>query len=121
MRSFLVRKINNFTKTLSLRAKVPNTYGTRLYMDTDLIYAKLNITHEEYVEILQKNKDSFGNDIGQIEPESLNNPIQEGVFLSSKSYLYICKNDIVNNKHKLKNNILHQWYYEFLFSTIHRS
>ena len=32
MRSFLVRKINNFTKTLSLRAKVPNTYGARLYI-----------------------------------------------------------------------------------------
>ena len=31
MRSFLVRKINNFTKTLSLRAKVPNTFGARLY------------------------------------------------------------------------------------------
>ena len=31
MRSFLVRKVKNFTKTLSLRAKVPNTYGTRLY------------------------------------------------------------------------------------------
>ena len=26
-----MKKINNFTKTLSLRAKVPNTYGTRLY------------------------------------------------------------------------------------------
>ena len=26
-----MRKINNFTKTLSLRAKVPNTYGARLY------------------------------------------------------------------------------------------
>ena len=32
MRSFLVRKINNFTKTLSLRAKVPITYGARLYI-----------------------------------------------------------------------------------------
>ena len=32
MRSFLVRKINNFTKTLFLRAKVPNTYGARLYI-----------------------------------------------------------------------------------------
>ena len=31
MRSFLVRKINNFTKTVSLRAKVPNTSGARLY------------------------------------------------------------------------------------------
>ena len=27
-----------------------------LYMDTDSIYAKLNITHEKYIEILQKNK-----------------------------------------------------------------
>ena len=51
-----------------------------LYMDTDSIYAKLNMSHEEYVKILQKNKDLIGKDIGQIEPESLNNPIQEGVF-----------------------------------------
>ena len=49
----------------------------------------------------------LGKNIGQIEPECLNNPIQEGVFLSSKSYSYICKNDIPNNKHKMKNNILH--------------
>ena len=35
------------------------------------------------------------------------NPIEEGVFISSKSYSYICKNDIQNNKHKMKNNILH--------------
>ena len=78
-----------------------------LYMDTDSIYAKLNMTHEKYIEILEKNKDLFGKDIGQIEPECLDNPIQEGVFLSSKSYSYICKNDIPNNKHKMKNNILH--------------
>ena len=78
-----------------------------LYMDTDSIYAKLNMTHEEYIEILQKNKDLFGKYIGQIKPECLNNPIQEGIFLSSKSYTYICKNDILNNKHKMKNNILH--------------
>ena len=78
-----------------------------LYMDTDSIYAKFNMSHEEYVKILQKNKDLFGKDIGQIEPEYLDNPIQEGVFLSSKSYGYICKNDIPNNKHKMKNNILH--------------
>ena len=78
-----------------------------LYMDTDSIYSKLNMNHEEYIKILEKNKDLFGKDIGQIEPESLNNPIQEGVFLSSKSYSYICKNDIPKNEHKLKNNILH--------------
>ena len=78
-----------------------------LYMDTDSIYAKLNMTHEKYQEILKKNKDLFGKEIGQIEPESLNNPIQEAIFLSSKSYSYICKNDTLNNKHKMKNNILH--------------
>ena len=37
----------------------------------------------------------------------LDNPIQESVFLSSKSYSYICKNDIPDNKHKMKNNMLH--------------
>ena len=78
-----------------------------LYMDTDSIYSKLNMTHGEYIEKVEKNKDLFGKEIGNIEPESLNNPIQEGVFLSSKSYSYICKNDIPNNKHKMENNILH--------------
>ena len=65
------------------------------------------MSHEEYIGILEKNKGLFGKNIGRIEPESLNNPIQEGVFLSSKSYSCICKNDIPNNKHKMKNNILH--------------
>ena len=76
-------------------------------MDTDSIYAKLNMTHEKYKEILERNEDLFGTDIGEIEPEHLNNPIQEGVFLSSKSYSYICKKDIKDNKHKMKNNVLH--------------
>ena len=73
-----------------------------LYMDTDSIYAKLNMTHEKYIEILENNKDLFGKDIGQIkpEPELLNDPIQEAIFLSSKSYSYICKKDIPKNKHK---------------------
>ena len=78
-----------------------------LYMDTDSIYAKLNMTHEEYIEILQKNKNLFGREIGQMELEYLHNPIQEGIFLSSKSYSYICKNDIDDNEHKMKNNVLH--------------
>ena len=76
-------------------------------MDTDSIYAKLNMTHEEYVEILQKNKDLFGKNICQIEPESLDNPIQEFISMSSKCYSYICKNDIKDNKNKLQNNVLH--------------
>ena len=78
-----------------------------LYMDTDSIYSKLNMSHKDYIEILEKNKELFGEKIGNIEPEYLNNPIQEGVFLSSKCYSYICKNDIPKNEHKMKNNILH--------------
>ena len=77
------------------------------YMDTDSIYAKLNITHEEYIKILENNKDLFGSNIGNIEPEYLDNPIQEGIFLSSKCYSYIYKNDIPKNEHKMKNNVLH--------------
>ena len=51
-----------------------------LYMDTDSIYAKFNMAHEKYIQILENNKNLFGKHIGQIEPEYLNNPIQEGVF-----------------------------------------
>ena len=78
-----------------------------LYMDTDSIYAKLNISHNEYSKILEENKDLFGKDIGQMEPECINNAIKEFISLSSKCYSYICKNDIENNKNKLKNNIVH--------------
>ena len=65
------------------------------------------MSHEEYIKILEKNKDLFGNDLGLIVPENLFNEIKEGIFLSSKSYSYICKNDIPGNKSKMKNNILH--------------
>ena len=76
-------------------------------MDTDSIYAKLNISHNEYLKILEKNKDLFGKDIGQMEVEHLINAIKEFISLSSKCYSYDCKNDIENNKNKLKNNIVH--------------
>ena len=75
-----------------------------LYMDTDSIYAKLNISHDEYLKILE---DLFGKNIGMMEPECIHNPIKEFVTLSSKSYSYICKNDIEKNENKLKNNIVH--------------
>ena len=42
-----------------------------------------------------------------MEPECIDNPIKELISLSSKCYSYICKNDIENNKNKLKNNIVH--------------
>ena len=73
-----------------------------LYTDTDSIYAKLNISHNKYLKILEENKDLFGKDIGLMEPECINNPIKEFISLSSKCYSYICKNDIENNKNKLK-------------------
>ena len=80
-----------------------------LYMDTDSIYSKLNMSYEKYLEILEKNKDLFGKGIGNMkpEPEVLYNPIQEAIFLSSKCYSYICKSDIVNNNNKIKSNIIH--------------
>ena len=78
-----------------------------LYMDTDSIYAKLNISHKEYLKILEENKDSFGKNIGLMEPECDNNPITEFIALSSKCYSYICKNNIEDNENKLKNNIIH--------------
>ena len=78
-----------------------------LYMDTDSIYAKLNISHDEYLKILEENKDLFGKNIGQNEAECTNNPIKEFIALSSKCYSYLCENDIENNKNKLKNNIIH--------------
>ena len=58
-----------------------------LYMDSDSIYAKLNISHEEYLKILEENKDLFGNSIGQNEAECIDNPIKEFIVLSSKCYL----------------------------------
>ena len=76
-------------------------------MDTDSIYAKLNISHDEYLKILEENKDLFSKNIGLNEPEYTNNPIKEFISLSSKFYSYLCKNDIENNKNKLKNNIAH--------------
>ena len=78
-----------------------------LFMDTDSIYAKLNIFHEEYLKILEENKDLFGKFIGLNETEYTNNPIKEFISLSSKCYSYICKSDIENNKNKLKNNVIH--------------
>ena len=65
-----------------------------LYMDTDSIYAKLNISYEEYLKILEKNKDLFRKNIGQNEAECIDNPIKELIALSSKCYSYLCKNDI---------------------------
>ena len=62
-----------------------------LYMDTDSIYAKLNISYKEYLKISEKNKNLFGKNIGLMEPEYIDSPIKEFIGLSSKCYSYLCK------------------------------
>ena len=75
-------------------------------MDTDSIYSKLNISHDEYLKILEKNIDLFGKNIGLMEPECIDNPIKEFISLSSKCYSYICKNDNNSKTNTIvKNNI----------------
>ena len=78
-----------------------------LYMDTDSIYSKLNMSHEKYLEILENNKDLFENNLGQMSIDNKYNKIKEAIFLSSKCYSYICQDDIPKNMNKMKNNILH--------------
>ena len=99
-------KVHMFNYLYKIYPKLFGNYKV-LYMDTDSIYAKLNISHDEYLNILGENEDLFGKNIGMMEPEYLDNPIKEFITLSSKCYSYICKNDIGNNKNKLKNNIVH--------------
>ena len=99
-------KVHMFNYLYKIYPRLLGNY-TVLYQDTDSIYAKLNMSHDEYLKILEENKDLFGKHIGMMEPECIDNPIKEFIALSSKCYSYICKNDIGNNKNKLKNNIVH--------------
>ena len=97
-------KVHMFNYLYKIYPKLFGNYKV-LYIDTDSIYAELNISHNEYLKILEENKDLFGKNIGMMEPECIDNPIKEFISLSSKCYSYICKNDIKDNKDKLKNNI----------------
>ena len=99
-------KVHMFNYLYKIYPKLFRNDYKILYMDTDSIYAKLNMNYENYLKILENNKDLFGNGLGQMSPENLFNKIKEGVFLSSKSYSYICDNDILNNNNKIKNNII---------------
>ena len=101
-------KVHMFNYLYKIYPKLFGDYKV-LYMDTDSIYSKLNFSHDEYLKILEENKDLFGKDIGQMEPEPecIDNLIKKLIALSSKCYSYICKKDIKNNKNKLKNNIVH--------------
>ena len=100
-------KVHMFNYLYKIYPKLFGNDYKVLYMDTDSIYAKLNMAYEKYLKILENNKDLFGNDLGQVTPENLFNKIKKGIFLSSNAYSYICKNDIPDNDNKMKNNILH--------------
>ena len=99
-------KVHMFNYLYKIYPKLFGNYKV-LYIDTDSIYAELNISHNEYLKILEENKDLYGKNIGMMEPECIDNPIKEFISLSSKCYSYIYKNDIKDNKNKLKNNIVH--------------
>ena len=87
-------KVHMFNYLYKIYPKLFGDYKA-LYMDTDSIYAKLNISYEEYLKILEDNKDLFGKDIGQSEPDCIDNPIKEFTSLLSKCYSYLCKNEIL--------------------------
>ena len=57
-------KVHMFNYLYTIYPKLFGDYKV-LYMDTDSIYAKLNISHDEYLKILEENKDFFGKNIGQ--------------------------------------------------------
>ena len=98
-------KVHMFNHLYEIYPRLFGNYKL-LYMDTDSIYDKSNISHNEYLKILEENKDLFGKNIGMMEVECIDNPIKEFIALSSKCYSYLCKNDIENNENKLKNNIV---------------
>ena len=89
----------------------PRLFGDNyrvLYMDTDSIYAKLNMNHEEYIKILENNKDLFGDNLGQIEIDNeskmKNNIFHTKGILNSYSQQYIdhnlLKETLLNNNNK---------------------
>ena len=69
-------KVRMFEYLYKIYPKVFGDDHKILYMDTDSIYSKLNMSHDKYLEILEKNKNHFGDQLGLIkpEPEILDNP-----------------------------------------------
>ena len=86
-------KIHMFNYLYKIYPRLFGNYKV-LYMDTDSIYAKINISHDEYLKILEENKDLFGKNIGQMEPESIDNPIKEFITLSSVVVLLLLGVDV---------------------------
>ena len=57
-------KVHMFNNLYKIYPKLFGDYKV-FYMDTDSIYAKLDISHNEYLKILEENKYSFGKFISQ--------------------------------------------------------
>ena len=95
-------KVHMFNYLYKIYPKLFGDYKV-LYIDTDSIYAKLNISYDKYLKTLEKNKDLFGKNIGQMEPEYTDNLLHYHL----NAILIFVKNDIKDNKNKLKNNIVH--------------
>ena len=61
-------KVRMFEYLYKIYPKVFGDNYNVLYMDTDSIYSKLYMSHEKYLEILEKNKNHFGDQLGMIKP-----------------------------------------------------
>ena len=83
-------KVHMFNYLYKIYPRLFGDYNV-LYMDTDSIYAKLNISHDEYLKILKENKDLFGKNIGQMEAEYLNNPIKKFISYHLNAILIFVK------------------------------
>ena len=64
-------KVHIFNYLYKIYPKLFGDYKV-LYMDTDSIYAKLNISYEEYLKILEESKDLFGKFIGGMGSRTIN-------------------------------------------------
>ena len=78
-----------------------------LYMDTNSIYAKLNISYDEYLKVLEKIKICWVIILVKTKQNVLIILLKNLLHYHLNVYSYICKNDIEKNKDKLKNDIVH--------------
>ena len=83
-------KVHMYNYSYKIYPKLFGDYKV-LYRVTESIYAKLNMNYEEYIKILENNKDLFGNDLGQMYPENLFNEIKEGFFYLLKVIVIFVK------------------------------
>ena len=62
-------KVHMYNYLYKVHPKISGNDLKILSMDIDSIYAKLNISYDKYLKILENNKDLFGKLLGQLTPE----------------------------------------------------